>query len=155
MVDWFGNFSTIPYRSFGDTMLVPTVARVHCLSPKLVYKTSQEGLRHWQCVIISLLRILGAGWGGVGYWGAGGGWVDWKKGETLRGLQIHRDVNPLQAVHTPDLPTYLVFYIETTHGSSIDPPTMDNDNNNNDDDDNEDELKHFNPFLPTRHKIFW
>ncbi len=32
-----------------------------------------------------------------------------------------------------DLPTYLVFYLETTHGSSIDPPTMDNDNDDNND----------------------
>ncbi len=39
------------------------------------------------------------GWGWVGYLGAGGGWVDWKKGGTLRGLQIHRDVNPLQAAN--------------------------------------------------------
>jgi hypothetical protein len=39
-------------------------------------------------------------------------------------------------MYIPDLPTYLVFYLETTRGSSIDPPTMDddndNDNNNND-----------------------
>jgi hypothetical protein len=26
---------TVPYRSFGDTIPVPTVARVHFLSPKL------------------------------------------------------------------------------------------------------------------------
>ncbi len=34
-------------------------------------------------------------------------------------------------MYIPDLPTYLVFYLETARGSSIDPPTMDNDNNNN------------------------
>jgi hypothetical protein len=28
----------LPYRSFGDTIPVPTVARVHFLSPKLWYK---------------------------------------------------------------------------------------------------------------------
>jgi hypothetical protein len=27
---------------------------------------------------------LGAVGGWVGYWGAGGGWVDWKRGGTLR-----------------------------------------------------------------------
>jgi hypothetical protein len=27
-------------------------------------------------------------------------------------------------MYIPDLPTYLVFYLETTRGSSIDPPTM-------------------------------
>jgi hypothetical protein len=42
---------------------------------------------------------LWAGWGWVGNWGAGGGWVDWKKGGTLHGLWIHRDVNPLQATN--------------------------------------------------------
>jgi hypothetical protein len=36
----------------------------------------------------------------------------------------------------PLLPTYLVFYLETTRGSSIDTPT-DNDDDN-DDDDNDD-----------------
>jgi hypothetical protein len=58
-----------------------------------------------RCVVISLLRILGAGGGKVGYWGAVGGWVDWKKGGTLHGLQIHRDVNPQQGAN---LPKYLV-----------------------------------------------
>jgi hypothetical protein len=42
---------------------------------------------------------LGVGWGWVGYWGAGGGWVDWKRGGMLCGLWIHRDVNPLQAAN--------------------------------------------------------
>jgi hypothetical protein len=30
-------------------------------------------------------------------------------------------------MYIPDLPTYLVFYFETTHGSSIDTLTMDDD----------------------------
>jgi hypothetical protein len=39
-------------------------------------------------------------------------------------------------MYIPDLPTYLVFYLETTRGSSIDLPTMDdNDDDNNDNDD--------------------
>ncbi len=42
---------------------------------------------------------VGAGWGWVGYWVAGGGWVDWKKGGMLHGLWIHRDVHPPQAVN--------------------------------------------------------
>jgi hypothetical protein len=65
--------------------------------------------------------------------------VDWKKRGMLHRLQIHKDVNPLQAVnlpkyfsscsvvvllccwmYIPDLPTYLLFYLETTCGSSID-----------------------------------
>ncbi len=37
-------------------------------------------------------------------------------------------------MYIPDLPTYLVFYLETTCGSSIDPSTMVDDNYNNDDD---------------------
>jgi hypothetical protein len=48
---------------------------------------------------ISLLWILGASGGWVGYWGVSGGWVDWKKGGMLRRLQIHRDVNPPQATN--------------------------------------------------------
>ncbi len=35
-------------------------------------------------------------------------------------------------MYIPDLPTYLVFYLETTRGWSIDPPMMDDDDNNND-----------------------
>ncbi len=42
---------------------------------------------------------LGAVWGWVGYWGAGGGWVDWKRGGRLNGLQIYRSVNPPQAAN--------------------------------------------------------
>jgi hypothetical protein len=42
---------------------------------------------------------LEVGWGWVGYWGAGGGWVDLKKGGMLHMLRIHRDVHPLQAVN--------------------------------------------------------
>ncbi len=38
-------------------------------------------------------------------------------------------------MYIPDLPTCLVFYLETTRGSSIDPPMMDDD----DDDDNSDD----------------
>ncbi len=49
-----------------------------------------------------------AGVGNVGYWGAGRGWVDWKKGRTLHGLRIHRDVNPPQVVN---LPKYLVVVV--------------------------------------------
>ncbi len=72
----------------------------------------------------------------------GGGWIG--KGGERSGLQIHRGVNPPQAanlpkylvvvvllccyvvgcIYIPDLPTYLVFYLETTRGSSIDTPTM-------------------------------
>jgi hypothetical protein len=76
--------------------------------------------------------------------------VDWKKRGTLCRLGIHRDVNPPQAanlptpvamllccrMYIPDLPTYLVFYLETTHGSSIDPPTTDDDGSNDNDNDN-------------------
>ncbi len=56
-------------------------------------------------------RILGC------LWGVGG----LEKGRNApRGLQIHRDVNSLQAVHTPDLPTYLVklppCWHRSTHG---------------------------------------
>ncbi len=34
-------------------------------------------------------------------------------------------------MYIPDLPTYLVFYLETTYGSSIGPPTTDDDNDDN------------------------
>jgi hypothetical protein len=34
-------------------------------------------------------------------------------------------------MYIPYLPTYLVFYLETTHGSSIDLPKTDDDGNNN------------------------
>ncbi len=34
----------VPYRSFGDTIPVPTVARVHFLSPKLWYTLALCGL---------------------------------------------------------------------------------------------------------------
>jgi hypothetical protein len=40
----------------------------------------------------------------------------------------------LHKPYIPDLPTYLVFYFETTRGSSIDPPMTDVANNNNDND---------------------
>jgi hypothetical protein len=50
-------------------------------------------------------------------------------------------------MYIPDLPTYLVFYLETTRGSYIDPPMMDNNdddnNNNNDNAANNDTLKIF------------
>ncbi len=39
-------------------------------------------------------------------------------------------------MYIPDLPTYLEFYLETTHGSSIDPPMTDDNDDDNDDDDN-------------------
>jgi hypothetical protein len=38
-------------------------------------------------------------------------------------------------MYIPDLPTYLVFYLETTRGSFIDPPRTD-DNDDNDDNNN-------------------
>ncbi len=37
----------------------------------------------------------------------------------------------------PDLPTYLVFYLETTCGSSIDLPTTDDDNDDDNDNKND------------------
>jgi hypothetical protein len=40
-------------------------------------------------------------------------------------------------MYIPDLPNYLVFYLETTHGSSIDLPTTDNDDNNDNHDDDD------------------
>jgi hypothetical protein len=54
-------------------------------------------------------------------------------------------------MYIPDLPTYLVFYLETTRGSSIDQPTTDDDNDDDDDDeDNEDTFKIFTyPWLLT------
>ncbi len=42
---------------------------------------------------------MGVGGGWVGYWGAGGWWVDRKKGGMLHGIRIHRDVIFLQAAN--------------------------------------------------------
>jgi hypothetical protein len=59
-------------------------------------------------------RILGGGWG----------WVDWKKGGMLRAGYGFTEKQILHKPYIPDLPTYLLFYLETTHGSSIDPPPL-------------------------------
>jgi hypothetical protein len=48
--------------------------------------------------------------------------VDWKKGGTLRTGCGFTDMKILRKLYIPDLPTNLVFYLETTCGSSIDTP---------------------------------
>jgi hypothetical protein len=50
-------------------------------------------------------------------------WVDWKKGAMLRAGCRFTEILNFCKLYIPDLPTYLVFYLETTHGSSIDMPT--------------------------------
>ncbi len=48
----FASFSKIiPYRSFGDTIPVPTVSRVHFLSPKLWYITTSFG---WHAFLLDI-----------------------------------------------------------------------------------------------------
>ncbi len=73
----------------------------------------------------------------------GGGWIG-KRGNTLRAMDSQRCKSSASCKSTrvvellccqmciPDLPTYLVFYLETTRGSSIDPPMMDDDDDNDD-----------------------
>jgi hypothetical protein len=61
----------------------------------------------------------------------GGGWIG-KKGGMLRAGYGFTEMQILHKLYIPDLPICLVFYLETTRGSSIDTPTTDDDDDNND-----------------------
>ncbi len=76
----------------------------------------------------------------------GGGWIG-KRGDAPRATDSQRSKSSASRESThvvvllccrmyiPDLPTYLVFYLATTRGSSIDPPTTDDDNHDNENND--------------------
>jgi hypothetical protein len=85
-----------------------------------------------------------------GGWGVGG--LE-KGGNTLRATDSQRCKSSASResicivvllccqMYIPDLPTYLVFYLETTRGSSIDlPTTVDDDDQDDDDNNNNDTL---------------
>ncbi len=88
-----------------------------------------------------MVRILGGGWGVGGLE---------KGGNVLRAMDSQRCKSSARCESTrvvvllccrmyiPDLPTYLVFYLETTRGSSIDPSMMGDSDDDDDDDDDKD-----------------